>query len=349
MIVIPPLTISELNLTSSNVVEPNAPANYNGATTYNYGQQVTDGATKLVYTSLQNSNVGKVPALYPLYWRQIGVKEEQWLSGTTYAVGDYSIDNHRVYQSLQNSNLNKPPLANPTYWLDIGPTMKYAMFDTLRNTASYAPSPITVVITPGQRCSAIGLVGLEAETVRVRVVSDGVTVYDVTKNLIEHSTIEDWYEYFTATFRQKTAVLFSDLPAITNMVVTVDIASTNNIVACGGLVIGQAVNLGAVQYNPNIDADNYSTIQRDTYGNSVLIPRRTVPRNTMKVWTPKERLNDCLLLKETLNAVPALWAGIEDDDDGYFASMVICGVYKQFSYDLSFTNIAELTLQVEEV
>ena len=72
---------------------------------------------------------------------------------------------HRKYESLVASNVGHAPLQDAVgaYWADVGPSNRWAMFDLLRNTGTMQASPLTVVITPGQRVDALALVGLVAE------------------------------------------------------------------------------------------------------------------------------------------------------------------------------------------
>lgn len=60
--VIPPLTITDSRLTSSNVAETDYAA-WSSATTYSLGQRVIVVSTHKVYESLQNSNLNKDPTL----------------------------------------------------------------------------------------------------------------------------------------------------------------------------------------------------------------------------------------------------------------------------------------------
>jgi len=344
-----PLLINDSILTSSDVSEPFAPSNWSSGTTYAIGDYVTDSATNLAYVSLKASNLAKAPSGYPLYWREIGKKEVAYNAGTTYALGDYSYSEHRVYQSLQASNTGHTPLTSPTWWLDVGPTNRYAMFDTSRNTASYKASPITIVLTPGERFDTLGLVSLIGESVNLTITSGGSEIYNTTKSLVVTSYMDDWYEYFTAGFRYKTVLIFPNLPAVTNMIATITITTTQGFAACGGLVIGNALDLGAVQYNPNIGANNYSRIERDIYGTAVLTPRRSVPKVSMTTWLEKAKLDDAVAFRDIANATPILYAGVTDVDNSYFQSMVVLGVYKQFSFDLAFTSHAVVSLELEEI
>lgn len=71
--VIPPLVITDSNLTSSSVAETDYAA-WNSGTTYSIGQRVILTSTHKVYESLQNSNLNKNPATdtsSPPYWIEV--------------------------------------------------------------------------------------------------------------------------------------------------------------------------------------------------------------------------------------------------------------------------------------
>src|SRR5690606_4659484 len=121
---------------------------------------------------------------------------------------------HRRYESRTDTNTGNPPaIDDGTNWLDIGPTNRWAMLDLLRNTGTVAPSPLTVVLTPGQRVSSIALVGLVADevTITVNSVAGGGGVYSVTKSLRTRSVVT-WFGYFFTPFTTKTTVAVYDIP-----------------------------------------------------------------------------------------------------------------------------------------
>ena len=71
--VIPPLVITDSNLTSSSVAGTDYAA-WNSGTTYSIGQRVVLTSTHKVYESLQNSNLNKNPATdtsVPPYWIEV--------------------------------------------------------------------------------------------------------------------------------------------------------------------------------------------------------------------------------------------------------------------------------------
>jgi hypothetical protein len=353
MIVVPPLVITDAMITTDAVAEPNAPANYAGGTTYALGNQVTD-TNGLAYQSLQAANIGNTPSVSPLFWQPIGYKEILYNPATTYGLSSiaspvYTYSGHRVYQSIQAANTGNTPISSPLWWTDVGPTNKYGMFDLLRNTATVTASPLTVVLTPGVRIDTVGLVGIVADSVTVSVTSGGVTVYNQTQTLLITSFIGNWYQYCFAAFKQDSAALFQNIPPVTNGIVTITLSRGAGNVSLGSVVMGTAIYLGGSQTSAVDSASNYSTISRDTYGNSQLVQRRSVPQTTQTTWLPSNQVQNVRAARVLLNAAPALWAGIEANPSDFFESFLILGIYKQFDIEAMATDTAKLTLNLEEV
>ncbi len=349
MIVVPPLEVTDAIFTSSTVSEPHAPADYNAGTTYAVGAFVTDAATLVVYESQQSSNTGHTPASSPLWWEPVGYKEVAWNAGTGYtaAVTDKVYYQHRIYQSIL-AGTGKNPYSEPLYWEDIGPTLKWAMFDTLRNTATVGASPITTVITPGTRVDTLAVLGVDADTVRIQMTISGDEVYDETADLITRGAVS-WYDYFFQKFRQQSVYLFQNIPPFTNGVITATFTRSTGNPRCGALATGSKVEIGTTQKNPNDDILNFSTIERDSFGNSTLIPRRTAPKATLVVWAAPSLLPGIRAARISLNARPAVFAGLTDNDSAFFPSLLILGYYRGWSIALTHLNQVIQTIELEEV
>lgn len=312
MNVIPPLTITDARLTSSTVSEPDA-----GSPT-----------TETVFSSAGSPT----PA---------------------YALGAIVIDitTHLKYESLVASNTGL--LSDTTKWLLLGPTNKWAMFDLLRNTATVAPSPLTVVITPGTRIDSIALLGLVADTVTVTmdsaVGSPSERYYTYTQDLSTREVF-NWYDYFFETFSTQVSLALFDLPPYTTCVITVTLTATSGNVQCGACVLGSYVFIGDVVQQPESDVLNFSTVERDFDGGvNSMVQRRNVPKTNQQVLLDKSRVNAVRVLRDALNAVPAVWAGLDDSDDGYFEALLILGFYKRFSINLTLPDYAVITLELEEI
>lgn len=256
---------------------------------------------------------------------------------------------HRTFESVQASNTGHPPaIDDGTWWIDVGPSNRWAMFDILRNTQTVAASPLVVTVSPGQRVDAIGLVGVVADEVTIDVMVDGETVYTYTQNLLTRPTV-GWYSYFFGEFRQIGEVARTDLPPYTNAQITVTLTRAHGDVRCGGVVIGRRIYIGDVAWSPESDALNFSIIDRDPFGGSILVRRRSVPKTTQTLRCTKAMVNRVIQAREDLNAVPALWLGLNDPTDGYFSALAILGVYKRWLITIDVPDYAQQQLELEEV
>lgn len=280
-----------------------------------------------------------------------GPGETAWNAATSYALATRVIrtTTHRIYEAVATGVHAGLPEDTPSRWLDVGPTNRYAMFDLERNSATSVASPLTVVITPGRRVNSIALIGVVAQNVTITMTVLGSTVYTYTEDLTTRATL-GWYDYFYGTFGTAPTVVRFDLPPYTNGVITVTLTAASGNVQCGAVALGTAVYLGKVQANARSDALNFSRIDRDEFGNSTLIPRRSVPKTTQVLVIDKPNVDSLRTLRKVLNAVPAVWSGLDDrTSDGYFESLLILGIYKQFSIDLTHPEHAIVTLELEEI
>ncbi len=282
--------------------------------------------------------------------------ETAYNAGTTYALGDkaYSTTQHKIYQSLQAGNLNNPfpvlPATATAWWLEAASTNKWAMFDLLRNTQTSIASPLTIVLTPGTRIDSIALLGLLADSVTITATSviGGGSVYSNTFTLGSRN-ITNWYQYFFLGFTTQKSIIAFDIPPFTDLILTVVIARTSGNAMCGSLVIGLATYIGEVEVSATSSALNFSTVTRDIYGNSVLIPRRNVPKTNQKVFLDKSLVNTVIDLRTSLNASPAVWSGLDDITNNYFEALLILGLYKKFDVTLEAYNVATIDLELEEI
>lgn len=277
--------------------------------------------------------------------------ETAYNAGTAYALGDTVVvaADHATYVSLQAANTGHTPSTSPTWWEEVGPTMRWKMFDILRNTQTEDASPLTVVITPGVRLNSIALLGLVATSVTVSMTAGGPTVYTHTEDLDTREVV-DWYTYFFEEFSTRPSMALFDLPPYSNGIVTVALTNSGGDVKCGSLVLGSFEYIGAIEWDPESDALNFSTIDRDTFGNATLVQRRSIPKTQQNLKVDKTRVNRVRNLREALNAKPAVWSGLDDlDTDGYFEVLLILGIYRKFTISPANAREAAISLELEEI
>lgn len=284
--------------------------------------------------------------------------ETAWSAVTTYALGDrrYVASNHVMYESLIAGNLNNDPTLEvqndpdnpPTKWLQVGMTNRWQALDILRNTKSTDTSPMTIVLSPGVRIDSFGAFGLEADSITVTLTKGGTTYYTNTVDL-KTREVTNWYDYFYLPFEFQPSVVAFDLPPVSGATFTVTLTSSTGTVSMSALVIGPHVNIGDVQYGAESDVLNFSVIDRAFDGTAQLLPRRSIPKIIATVMADKSLTNKIRKLRKTLNAVPAVWAGIDQTDDDYFESLLILGVYKKFSINLDHPTAIIVNAEIEEI
>lgn len=324
--------VSEAMLTSTTVPEE-APAAYSSGTTYADGAQVSVAAAGNaldVYESLEPGNIGHTPASSPLWWRFVGQTYGVYSAGTPYAEGDRVIDvtTHLQYVALAAST--GVALSDASKWKVEGATNRWRALDVLRNTGATAPSPMTYVITPGKRISAVGLSGLLADRFTITVRVGGVVKWTRTEKLSTRITLS-WSDYFFGPFTYRSVAGVFDIPKYAEAEIELTFERDNGDVTVGGIWINDAVYLGELETEPGIDRRSFVTFERDLDGNAILIRRPPKPANTWLLFLPKSRLPRVGPLPAELDGVPCFWSGLEDATDEYFEPTTIIGVFTRFT------------------
>jgi hypothetical protein len=283
--------------------------------------------------------------------------EAVWNIATAYTLGQrvYLESNHVMYEALQ-ANTGQNPLNDtqgdvdnpPVYWLDVGRTNRWQMFNLLRNDQSIDTSPMTVVLTPGVRIDSLGLFGVVADSISVTVDLGLDEVYSYTEDLNQRDVF-NWFDYFFEPFSLKQNTAVFDIPPYSTGVITITLTSNTGSCSLGSLVVGNQTNIGNVEYGAQSDVLNFSRIDRAFDGTALLTQRRSIPKTIQRVFSDKSKTNAIRRLRTNLNAVPAVWAGIDQTDDDYFEALLILGIYKKFTIDLTYPEQTLIDLEIEEI
>jgi len=176
----------------------------------------------------------------------------------------------------------------------------------------------------------------------------GGTVYTYTEDITTR-IVTDWYDYFFEPFTNRGGEFRIELPPYSDGIVTVSLTTLDGVAQIGALVFGTAVYLGAAQYSSESDVLNFSTVTRDEFGTATLVQRRNVPKTMQTVWCAKARVNAVVAARELLNATPAAWSAVDDENSDWFESLLILGIYKKFSINAAHPEHAIVSLELEEV
>lgn len=277
--------------------------------------------------------------------------ETAWNAATNYTVGTKAIrtTTHRIYQNLIAGVDATNPEDAPTRWLDIGPTLRWSMFDLYSSNKTTAATSMVVVIAPGQRVNGIALMGLVGSSVQISMTVAAVEVWNSGAiNLTLRNTLTAT-QYAFGKFGQKKAIARFDMPPYSSATITITIIGPT--VGCSACVVGSYFDMGRVISGVDASAQNFSTIERATTGElSKMIPRRSVARPSMTILSDSSSTDALLELREQLNAVPAVWSGMDEKDTSpYFNALLILGPYKEFSPRLNGSGLVETSLQLEEI
>jgi hypothetical protein len=248
------------------------------------------------------------------------------------------------------STYNKPPMLHPEVWDYIGMTNRMAMFDYGRNIASYGSSPLTVVITPGQRIDSIGmddLVGTSVQVTATSVLGGGSVYNSGSISLVTRSAVNG-YEYCFKPFTFRTRLSLFDLPPYTDIIVTTVVTNTAGTARVGAMVMGLNQYIGDAKFGAISDANNYSTVDRDPVTTlATLNAKRAVPENTLTLRLDKAKVEGVRQWRDANAGKMVFWAGVESSDDGWYGSFQLLGFWEQFSINAELPQNAAVQLRLQ--
>lgn len=174
-------------------------------------------------------------------------------------------------------------------------------------------------------------------------------VYDTGYISLNKRNTLGWYNYFFSRIKYADIYVKFDIPPYTDIVVTIEFIGATTMYI-GGTILGMSEWIGYIQRKPSLDTLNFSKVDRDAFGNATMTPRRNVPKTNQTLFLENTYLARVLEVKENLNAVPALWCGIDDiGDSPYFEQLMIVGFYRTFSVDIDNPLGVFITLELEEL
>jgi hypothetical protein len=274
-----------------------------------------------------------------------------WSASSAYISGDLVRRNEtkKIYQSLSptatvDASLPEVSVVSTVpLWREIGYVNKFKMFDYVRNQASTATGTLVTTISKADRIGSVAMVNMvNVANIKVEVSVSSVytTIYDVPNDYEG----EEGTEYYSTR-------IFDALPPYYDSPIRVTLTSPTGteVISIQALMFGFLEDLGDLQNGLSLDATNFSVVRRDTFGNAELVRRRNIPRISGTVMLKPEQVNRISKLRDSLNAKPALWVGLENPSEKYYNSLALIGVYKVFSFSLDNPIAVEATIEIEEI
>jgi len=276
--------------------------------------------------------------------------ETEWNGGTNYAKGQECVRAalHRKFTRLIAGTTATAPELDGVNWKDTGSTMKWAMFDLNSSQQSVAAGPQTVVITPGKRCTSIGITGLQASKVRLQVDVGATNYYDKEIKTSVRRTM-NWTDYLLGGFRYLKGFVRFNLPPVTGAKLTITFTGTT--IKVGRIFIGTSVDCGMVERDASGDVTDYSKATRDDYGTATLVPRPIVPKAILVLKAKSVQVDKLRDLREDTAGKVSLWCGMDDDlTSDWFNLFLIPGKWNRFVIGPhAAVKSARVNLEIEEV
>lgn len=267
-----------------------------------------------------------------------------WNSGSTYYQGNtvqVAGTVNKIYECIAVSvTAGYSPEVDVTKatpkWVEIGGTNKYAMFDGLRDTAT--------VTTTGTGITVIATLSTVADSVSI------LRIRNITQVVIKGYSTYPTTVVYNKTYNTTNLVnlIVTDLPTSSNLTVEVIFTGTAPI-SIGTLVIGKYIYLGTLQQGAECISLNFSSIDRDTFGNPYMIKRRSVPKLQLKIFTEANNISNLLYYKSIIEAVSVVWVGLESQTTSkYYNALIMQGFFKEFSFEIDNPIGPMINLEIEE-
>jgi hypothetical protein len=218
------------------------------------------------------------------------------------------------------------------------------MFRDGRDSYSSRDESIDVTLNFAETITTVGALGLQGVSATLTVVDSAEgTVYDETISLVDIGA-GDWWEYFFSSYEFEDTAIFDGLPPYVgaDINLSVDAASETDQARAGRVVVGFERPLGVTNYGVTVSILDYSTKERDGFGNLTLIPRRTVRLVDYDVKVSTAQVDFVVRELERIAATPTLFIG-----DELYSSSVTFGVYRDFTQGIDTPSLSDLTIQVE--
>ncbi len=357
MYVIPPVIITDPKLVSSNIPEPDIGGGVWSSGSFTAGDSRYVASTKKIYIAKTTGTLSTSPDLDTTNWVVSRNLEVIWVSGTTYSLGDLVIRTaiHKVYERILAGAGTTAPESDLINWMEVGNTNRWCMFNTGRNSVTVSTQSIIVELHPSDtygvgRADSIAVLGLQANHLKIEVTVSG-TVLQTFEYDLSSRPVASWADYFFKGFSYSSSITRFDLNNSISAVIKVTITGLgSNPITCSSITLGTAVYLGHVQRGIKSDALNFSKVDRDLFGNTALVPRRSVPKTTQVLMLDKTKIKQARDARAQLNAVPAVWSGLDDQiTDDFYEPLLIMGIYKQFEIEIANPIMININLELEEL
>jgi hypothetical protein len=371
-----PIVIQDATLVSSNVPEADHPT-YSPITSYLLGEYVIVVSTNVhkIYKSLQGTSsvatmtiaapcvvawaLHGLTAGTPIVFSTTGALPTGLVAGTVYYVlaplsGTFNVSatvggaaitttgtQSGVHTVIGNPNLGFSVL-DPLRWVDYGSTNRWKLHDQSVQSQTINPDIIQNSYRVVGRCNSVALLNVAAATVQVVMTDDidGV-VYTHTEQLVSNSGVQDFYAYMSEPIVRYTDFVLTDLPMYANALITVTITGSGDI-GCGGLILGNAKDIGHTQFGAQVGITDYSVKTQDDFGNYTVVERAFRKTGEFSVAVNSGLVDQLQVMLASLRATPVVYVGADN-----YRSTLIYGFYSDFNIVISYPTMSMCAITIQ--
>lgn len=272
-----------------------------------------------------------------------------YAAGTTYNIGDRVIvvATHSIYESVTNGNSgNDPTTDNGTNWVLISATNRWKAFDSKIADQTVFTGDMVYNLSPSITVDALAFLNVQAGSIRVWVRNDALTetYYDQTYSLIDTTEVIDWFSFFFSGVDYDSEFIVSGVPGYVGNQIRVEVQVVSGDSYIGEIILGKLQSLGETSPGTSIGIRDFSTKERDTFGNAFLLERSFIDETVFQFALATEDARRVKRILARNRAKPSVY--FSDEDDLKFGT-TIYGYFQDFNIPLSVGEISFATLEVE--
>lgn len=270
-----------------------------------------------------------------------------WNVGTTYAEGQRCIFEHGVWESIQSNNTGHNPGADTLseWWVRVGATNRWRAFDERLGGVTTGGASINYSIALPRTLNALCFFGLNAETVRVRIVTPGsVVIHDETITLSDREDVGNFWEYVHNGFTFKPDLIITGLSMPSG--VTVELTISAGLAAqVGEIFFGNDIQIGTTLTDTSLGIVDYSKKDRDEWGGVFLVPRPVTKTVTFRFSLPTTGAARVQQIMSRVASKVCVFYAVEGEDP---FGTTVAGILRD--YDLTLTaRLSTGTIQAESL
>lgn len=234
-----------------------------------------------------------------------------WSEGS-YTQGQLVTHNQHNWECTAATTMDEP--GTNSDWLDLGVVNFLKAFDAKNSTQTESASAIvyTFDLNPTRIINVVSVQNVQAASMRIEVTDQSAgLVYDVTHNLIDYGAA-DFYEYFFSPVNHLDRFTDLDLPAYLNTTIKVTLEPLNGVVKVGRIALSSQNEIGDLKWGYGFGIDDYSTVERDAFGDVSIIERDYSDSASLPVAIDSNRVYKVKQLLTPLRAKPCLYIGSID-------------------------------------